>query len=583
MGHTRLAIIDLSRESHQPMVVPGEAALVFNGEIYNYVELRRDLELAGHAFRSSGDTEVLLRSWLAWGPAFVHRLRGFFGLALWDPRGRELVAARDRLGKKPLYYAPVEPDGLIFASEIGALWSLGAGTPRLDPGVAARYLAVGELPREGECFFRGIRQVPPGGLLRWSPGGAPRVEVYWRPVATHDARPADAARQLRERLDESVALRYRSDVPVGVALSGGVDSGSLLATSVAVRDRIGQGTVLSYSATHEEDRFSEEAEIRAVLAGFPDVNPTFFATAENSTLEDFLAFLRHHDEPVRSDGVFNQYRFMQRMREAGIKVLLSGQGSDELFFGYPWHMGPWVRWLLGHGRVVEAVRWAGELGRRQGQGTLTVLRGIVSRMWPGRTRAYKARAAGAWLRPGIWAEHCAAAFETGLEVFRDPRVYHLDQLYGTSLGGLLKDEDRNSMGSGVETRLPYLDPPLVEWALGLDPALAFREGMTKHVVRSAFLGDLPHSVAMSRRKRGFYMPYMHRWEGFPAVIRETLTASEALGEVVDVGSFLALCDEGRVDDQLRWRCFNLAFSHRAALERAGSRGEPPAGAGAAIS
>ncbi|HEX6864541.1 MAG TPA: asparagine synthetase B, partial [Thermoanaerobaculia bacterium] len=241
-GHARLSILDVTRRGHQPMESDG-AVLVFNGEIYNFRELRAELEGLGHRFHGTGDAEVLLAACRAWGPAAVPRLNGAFAFAFWH--AGELLLARDRMGKKPLYLFR-EGDGLAFASEIKALWEAGLAGAALDPGVAARYLALGALPSGSESFFEGIAQLPPASLLRWRPGRAPEIRRYWNPEWRFDRKPADAPARLRELLGESVRLRYRSDVPVGLSLSGGIDSSGLLVTSVEERQ-----PVLAFSGVHE--------------------------------------------------------------------------------------------------------------------------------------------------------------------------------------------------------------------------------------------------------------------------------------------------------------------------------------------
>ena len=556
LGHTRLSILDVTRRGHQPMETGGPAVLVFNGEIYNYRELRVELEALGQRFYGTGDAEVLLAACRAWGPAAVPRLNGAFAFAVWDAGSGELLAARDRLGKKPLYLFR-EGDGLAFASEIKALWEAGLAGAALDPGVAARYLALGALPAGDESFFQGITQLPPASLLQWRPGRAPEIRRYWEPEQRFDQKPADAPARLRELLGESVRLRYRSDVPVGLSLSGGIDSSGLLVTSVEEQE-----SVLAFSGVHESGFGDERERIRSVLARYPCVEATFLPTSEGAGYGEFQEFLALHDEPLQSDGIYNQYRFLREVRRAGIKVLLSGQGADELFLGYPWYVRPYLRWLVRSARPGAALRWAAELRRREGGSWAGLARGLASELSPARLERFKRRQAVRWLREDLWESACAGPFRRRLDLGRSWPAFHASQLELESLPGLLKDEDRNSMANGIETRLPYLDVHLVEWAATLAPEVSLRGGATKRVLREAFAGRLPDEIVWSPAKRGFYVPYLDRWPEHGDYAARLLHDAEWLDGWLDRSALQTLADRG-----LHWRAFNLVFAERNARAR----------------
>ena len=575
LGHARLSVLDTSRCGHQPMESKGPVILVFNGEIYNFVQLRDELLGQGLRFRSTGDAEVLLAAYRTWGPEFVSRLNGAFAFAIWDHRSGELVAARDRMGKKPLYLWQDGLDRLAFASEIKAFWASGIAEPRIGPGVAVRYLALGALPAGDRSFFAGVRQLPPASLLRWRPGRAPEIRRYWEPVRTFDCTPSDAPERLRELLAQSVRIRYRSDVPVAVSLSGGIDSGSLLATSVELGEGIGQERVLSFSAVHEREIGDERARIHRILERYPSVEAAFLPTSEGAGYDDFLGFLALHDEPLKSDGIYNQFRFMRALRGAGIKVALSGQGADELFLGYPWYIRPYARWLLRSLRVREVQPWIRELSDREGEGWMRVARGLLAGASPARAEAYKRRQAVRWLLPESWDGLCAAPFRESLRLAASWPDYHAAQIESESLVALLKDEDRNSMANGVETRLPYLDVHLVEWALTLAPGLHLRDGQTKRVIRDAFRDRLPAEVVESKDKHGFYVPFLDRWPEHREHARQLLRAADWLGEWVNREAFSRLEDREEIDAGLRWRAFNLILAEKNARLQAKARGRIP--------
>ncbi len=574
LGHTRLSIVDRSRQSHQPFQADNET-LVFNGEIYNHVELRETLREHGASFDTPGDTEVLLAAYRQWGDDCVEHLNGCFAFAIWDHRRGELFAARDRLGKKPFYWRQDQPSDLLFASEIKTLWASGQIQPQLDEGVAARYVALGRLPTGAESFFAGIQQLPASSSLRWRPGSSPRITRYWSPRVTFSDQPADAEDVLRSHLTDSLRLRFRADVPVGISLSGGVDSSSLAVASARLGTNRGQESVLTYSAVRGDgDKHDERPEIEAVIealegAGAP-IESTFFDLSEDATFERFLAFLNLHDEPVRDDGVFHQFLFMRRIRDLGIKVMLSGQGADELFAGYPGYIKPYAKALLQRGRVIAANPWLAEIARRGGTNRAAVVREMLSQLAPGRSIRHKRSRALTWLRASAWDEHCADAFREHLTLGRDWKRYQNSEIFSGSLVSLLKDEDRNSMAHGIETRLPFLDYRLVAWALSLSPTLHFHQGHTKFLLRNAYADTVPERVAFLKRKRGFYVPLFHRFPEHACAMREAIREAHALDSLIDRSAYAQLVKSGRADNLLQWRVFHLAVAWRNACERAGA-------------
>jgi asparagine synthase (glutamine-hydrolysing) len=570
LGHVRLTILDLTRESHQPMLLEesgASVALVFNGEIYNYIELRAELRKGGYNFESTGDSEVVLKSYLAWGPSCVNRFNGFFAFAIWDGREKNLFAARDRLGQKPFYFHQQSDRGLFFASEIKAFWHLGLLQPQVDKGVATRYLGLGNLPVDGESFFDGISQLPSGCTLRWQPGQTqPIIEKYWQPTSSFDGQPVDASQLFRERLIDSVRLRYRSDVPVGICLSGGVDSSNLMAASSLVLGDIGQGELHAFSATHHQERWNESSEVMRVLAGFPNVQAHYLDTTTGVTYQDFIAFLRMHDEPISSDGIYNQFRFMQQVNQHGMKVMLSGQGADELFLGYPWYIRQYVKYLLKRFHISLLWDWVGELRKRSDQSWFTLVRDLASSLSRRRVIADKRSGTTSWMHPSTWDAYCQSGFLGELKMMQDWTDYHSRQIFSNSLLGLLKDEDRNSMGHSIETRLPYLDYRLVEWALTISPEMNLQQGNTKFLVRSAFMDQLPEEVIFSKMKTGFYVPYIGQWPEHQDHLDTEIIQSQPLAEIINVQGFMDRKKAGQVDSHLLWRVFNLAFAIRNATE-----------------
>lgn len=508
LASVRLAIQDRSTAGHQPMTDPSRRYwLTFNGEIYNYVEKRRELEARGEVFRSRGDTEVLLRLLARDGTAALAGLDGMFSIVLFDVHERTVLVVRDRFGIKPLYYW-IAPDGaLLLASEIKAFtawpgWQAAINAPR-----ACDYLARGVLDHTGETMFAGVRQVPPGHMLeidlaadRWSL--APRRWFTLEPG--EPIPPASAAGECRRLLAASVRRRLRSDVPVGSCLSGGLDSSAIVALAAeALRDDgggEGQTTITARSSDPalDEWRFAEatarEAGARA-LAVEPDADELF-------DLLDELVWVQ--DEPFGSPSIYAQYKVFETAAAHGVTVMLDGQGADELLGGYHVFFKVHLLALLRGGRLAAALRALRERRRVHGASPRRELAGALAAALPPALagRLHPPRAARVVdlrrLDPG-WSDPFAAMRGLG----RGVTAFSIDQLTAGSLPMLLHWEDRNSMAHSVEARVPFLSEPMVRFGLGL-PARAKLDGArTKVVLREAAEGLVPEPVRSRTDKIAF--------------------------------------------------------------------------------
>ncbi len=355
-AHTRLAIIDLSAGGRQPMTtLDGRYTIAFNGEVYNYRDIRRELEAAGYRMRSGSDTEVILQAYDRWGPAAVERLRGMFAFAIWDARERRLFLARDRLGVKPLYYAQTS-GGIVFASEVRALLATGLVDRALDARAVDEYLAFGSL-REPRTIVRGVAMLPAGSTADLHEGEL-RVRSYWAPPLRIDrevSRPR-AVEECRELLAEAVRLRLVSDVPVGVFLSGGMDSSAI----VALAARSSEARVHSFTVTFDEAAYDESGFATDIAKRFGVDHQAVHVSSDHALehIDDALAAL---DQPS-ADGT-NTYFVAKAAREAGLTVALSGIGGDEIFAGYPafrrfarlTEYGRWLRGLARFSGVASSV------------------------------------------------------------------------------------------------------------------------------------------------------------------------------------------------------------------------------------
>lgn len=513
MTARRLAILDLTLAGHQPMAWPEHGlTLTFNGEIYNYLELRQELERLGHRFRGTGDTEALLAAYLCWGTDCFPRLNGMFALALCDERRGHLVLARDRFGEKPLYYAWTGREW-VWASEIKALLRHPRVPRRPNPAALRRYLALALSDGWSDTFFEDIRQVPPAHFLVLRPGEAPRPCRYWalRPAAVPAAR-AERVERFRELLRDSVRLRLRSDVALGSSLSGGLDSSSVVGLMAHLLSEQGARAPATFSARYEDPRVDEGRYALAVIQRV-GCHGHHAWLREQIDPEEVERFALQQDEPVIGTSQFAQWKVMALAREQGVTVLLDGQGADEILAGYhPAAFGHRMAGLLRRGALLPFAAELRGYVRHQGR-PLRALRYLGGALLPPRWRgAARARLRGSERLVADRSHLSAPSLTTerdgldGGQRWSPLKAALFEQLSCTSLPALLRYEDRNSMAFSREARLPFLDHRLVELAFGLPDDDLVSDGLTKRVLREAAAPWLPGLVRDRVDKVGFTTP-----------------------------------------------------------------------------
>ena len=551
LGHRRLSIIDLATGQQPLYNEDGSVVVVFNGEIYNFQQLIPELAALGHVFRTKSDTEVIVHAWEAWGERCVERFRGMFAFALWDRNRATLFLARDRLGVKPLYYAPL-PDGtLVFGSELKSLAAHPGLARDIDPCAVEEYFALGYIP-EPRTIFRGARKLPPAHTLTVRRGDpVPAPAEYWDVRFTVDRSlgEEDAAAELVRRLEESVRLRMISDVPLGAFLSGGVDSSAVVATMARISDT----PVNTCSIAFADPAYDESAYARMVADRYRTKHFVDRVESDDFDLIDTLAGV--YDEPYADSSALPTYRVCQLAR-THVTVALSGDGGDESFAGYRRY-----RLHLMEERMRRAL-------------PLTVRRpvfGLLGRLYPKADwapRVFRAKTTfEALARDSVEAYFHTVSFirddlrrrlfSTGfkaelagysaVEVFRrhaarcgtdDPLalVQYLD-LKTYLVGDINTKVDRASMAHSLEVREPLMDHPLVEWLATLSSSLKVRGGQGKHLLKRTMQPLLPNEL-LYRPKMGFAVP-LAAWFRGPLAAR---VRSAVLGErLADSGYFDRAC------------------------------------------
>jgi asparagine synthase (glutamine-hydrolysing) len=576
LGFRRLAIQDLSPAGHQPMATPdGLTWIIFNGEVYNFIELREELIGLGHRFRSGADTEVVLAAYRQWGDACLQRLNGMWAFAIWDVRERRLLLARDRFGVKPLYYM-FDGHTFAFASEPKAL--VGAlGVPFIpDERAVYRYLAGGLLPspRDGTTFFAGVHALPPGHTLALH-AGTPVTRRYWRLEPDDSATlGANAAVEVYGALfADALRLQLRSDVAVGTCLSGGVDSSSI----VCVVNRLMQGEGLSaaqigdrqktFSAVYaEEGPYNERAYVERVIAATGAERNLTFPDAVG-LLRDLEALVWHQDEPFLSTSIFAQWCVMSAVRARGVTVLLDGQGADESLAGYrPFAIA--LGDTLRSGRVPRALADALAMQARTGLSPLPIAGRALALQLPARLRRGLQQVRGAWRsdQSPLCADFVArSGHETPADWWdwteHGTLQGHLrNQIEESSLPHLLRYEDRNSMAFGVEARVPFLDHRLVELAFGGAAPWRIKGGWTKWVLRQAMEGIVPDSVIWRASKIGFETPESDWLAGWLRANPDCFRDGARSGDYLNLAAVRRAIIDGTAtagDKGRLWRWINL--------------------------
>lgn len=540
LAHRRLSVIDTSRASHQPMCsADGNFVLVFNGEIYNYRELRTELQALGRSFRTEGDTEVLLEGFTAWGCDIFRRCNGMFAAAIYDQALETLVLARDRLGIKPLFYAPAE-NHLAFASELAPLVQSGLADTTVNPRALDAYFQFLYTPGP-DTFYQGISKLEPGTMLTVRRGEV-HHETYWRleyaidPAWTLDS----AAEQLDTLLADAVRLRERSDVPLGAFLSGGLDSSSVVA--MASRNRT--QPLKTFSIGFDDTEADELAYARAVANHYQTDHREALLRPDLASLLPGLA--GHFGEPFADSSILPMWLVSQLARK-DVTVALSGDGGDELFAGYTWtHMNTRVaRYRAvpaflrhGVGAVLAGLPQGPRINRYRRFHQDSFLDPMAS--FERRLSCFDATTRSKLLRPEVldqrddqenpyYDQVCreAASFAPDDQMlYLDSRMYLPDDI--------LTKVDRMSMAHGLEARVPLLDHRIVEFAATVPFPLKYQRGQSKRVLKHLMRNKLPPET-LRQRKRGFSLP-LHRWmrEDLVPLVSDTVLSPRALlGEYLD--------------------------------------------------
>ena len=579
LAHRRLSIIDIERGAQPMTTQDGRYTIVYNGEVYNYLELRSELEALGRSFCTDSDTEVLLQAHAEWGTRAYDRFNGMFAFAIHDAETDSVTLARDHFGIKPLYYwtgAAAQDDAapqVLFGSEIRALLAAGIVEPAADDRAVYRYLKFRIQDDDEQTFFAGIRRLMPGQTLTIDAAGTTitpftRLQEELREIAARPSRPYSQAvvDEYRERFHESVRLRLQSEVPVGTSLSGGLDSSAVAAVIArqlreqphdedfsAVGSRQNTFSAVFPNSTNDEERY-----VDALLEeNRGQITPHKILPESETFLEDLRDFVRTQEEPIISTGPYAQYAVMREASQH-VTVLLDGQGADEMMAGYNPYFYVYLRQLRRQKRLKGL---ASEV-----VGSRDILRKLARSKYSGRTSV----PIEALLNSEFVTTH---SHEQVTTVQDDLKERLLQDTFRSSLPSLLRYEDKNTMRFGIEGRVPFVDKELLKFLFSLDESAIIAGGWNKRILRESMDGILPDMISKRRNKIGFTTPEGEWFRKIAPALQEIFaSASFASRPYFDAPSVNALFDDyianpGNHGTMMFWRLLNVELWMREFIDR----------------
>jgi asparagine synthase (glutamine-hydrolysing) len=587
LGHRRLAVIDTAHNADQPMTEPSsDAWIVFNGEIYNFLELRRELESKGVKFQTRSDTEVLLKGFIYHGESWIKRLVGMFAFAIWEPKNHKLTLVRDRLGKKPLYYA-ADDEGIIFASELSALRLHPKVSDKINPIALGNYLSLGYTLTDN-CIIDGVNKLPPSSVLSLQRNEAIKIRPYWN-LATHFNNKSEyrskneAEEKLGALLDDSVKSRLIADVPHGTFLSGGIDSAAIAEAMLRIEP---PDQVSAFTLGFGERSYSEAAQAKETATALGIHHST--RSVSEDALQDLEKIVQYTDEPFADTSMIPLF-YLSEFTRRNVTVALSGDGSDEIFAGYSTYTADVLH---------QATRWVPTT-------MINIAKALVNSFMPVNfdkvSLDYKMRrflkghnldfqhAHCFWrgifdleelkklVRPEHQAVYSLSPFDHLEQHFSEvSECHYLDQAMYVDIKSWLVDDilfkvDRMSMAHSLEVRTPFLDHRLVEFAASLPPEWKLSRLQGKKILRRYLSSRLPATI-LNRKKSGFNAPVSYWFNGAFAESARMITLSQPMLEWFDPVAIEALWTEHHSrqrDNGLRLfvlLCLGLWLAYRPAIK-----------------
>lgn len=551
-GHRRLSIIDLSLSANQPMIYKEKYAITYNGEIYNYIEIRADLIKKGYTFITDSDTEVILAAYDYYGSDCVNHFNGMWAFAIHDALKETIFCSRDRFGVKPFYYMDT-PENFVFGSEIKQLLLM-QDIKRVNIAALADFLIAALDEHSNQTFFEGISKLEQSHNLIYNLKNHSFYKYrYYKVKISKELNKLSEKQSIdyyKNLFTDSVKIRLRSDVKVGACLSGGLDSSSIVAFAASLYKSDNRFKFGSVTARSTEPAFDEGIYARQVSEycnlDWHTVTPGF-----NDFLNDLSGLVRIQEEPFGSPSIYMQYKVFQKARETGCTVMLDGQGGDETLLGYE-------RYYPAYLKSKGYLNFFKSLLAAEKNSNLSIYRLLTYYLYFTRPeiRYMVFKSKFAFVKPVMFQNICKELLSKNARAYRDITELQLHEVESVQLPHLLKYEDRNSMIHSIESRLPYLDYRLVEAALSINNAFKIKDGWTKYLLRRTVDERLPAEIAWRKNKIGFNAPEA-TWIGrLDDEMKKQVNSSEILRQISNKDKLVKSFDN--LDLRVKWRLFNIA-------------------------
>lgn len=499
LGHKRLSIVDLSVLGHQPMQAPNGSWIIFNGEIYNYIELKEELQQLGCSFRTHSDTEIILEAYRIWGKDCLNKFNGMWSICIWDAPNKKIFISNDRFGVKPLYYSENE-DGFYFVSETKQLKCFSEIQVAINQNHVKDFLKFGYVDVNEDTMYNGVYRFKKSHYTFINPSSYIKNDLKNKQVQYYCVKNSkikidenDAVIKFRELLYDAVKIRMRADVDFGFALSGGVDSSAILymARNIINQEKV-DNVLLGFSAIFPGYAAADESKFVKIVSDDLPCKTIYSHPMDDFSFEAFEQHIYHQDEPVTSTSFFAQWSIYQKVKESGIKILFNGQGADEVFAGYHHHFYRYCRQLLVKGKLPEYFSLINQYAELKG----------LSKKYIHQTVFNEVKLI-AKMKLGISKfDHTLQKYWHKIDTLDEMLVRDFDTF---QIPTFLRVDDRNSMAFSVESRHPFMDYRLVEFGYSLPNNLLIKEGWQKYIIRES-ITEMPDVIRYRKDKKGFTTP-----------------------------------------------------------------------------